>query len=83
MKDTSALIKELEKRKTKMINLRNERIKVEGMHEQVLTQLKEEGINSLEEGRVRVQAIEEQNLQVVTEAEALLKEFDEKYKLFF
>ena len=83
MKDTSALIKELEKRKTKMINLRNERIKVEGMHEQVLNQLKEEGINTLEEGKLRVQAIEEQNLQVVAEAEALLKEFDEKYKLFF
>ena len=83
MKDTAALIKELEKRKTKMINLRNERIKVEGMHEQVLNQLKEEGINTLEEGKLRVQAIEEQNLQVVAEAEALLKEFDEKYKLFF
>ena len=63
MKDTSALIKELEKRKTKMINLRNERIKVEGMHEQVLNQLKEEGINTLEEGKLRVQAIEEQNLR--------------------
>lgn len=83
MKDTSALIKELEKRKTKMINLRNERIKVEGMHEQVLSQLKEDGINTLEEGKLKVQAIEEQNLQVVAEAEELLKEFDEKYKLFF
>lgn len=83
MKDTAALIKELEKRKTKMINLRNERIKVEGMHEQVLSQLREEGVNTLEEGKLRVQAIEEQNLQVVAEAEALLKEFDEKYKLFF
>lgn len=76
------ILKELEKTKKKLETLKNERAKVEGMRDQILSQLKEEGINSLEEGQKKLGELKASVEQVKTEATQLLSDFQEKYKLF-
>ena len=76
------ILKELETTKKKLETLKTERAKVEGMRDQILSQLKAEGINSLEEGQVKLSDLKESVAQVKSEAEQLLADFREKYKLF-
>ena len=76
------ILKELEGTKKKLEALKTERAKVEGMRDQILSQLKTEGINSLEEGKVKLSDLKESVAQVKAEAEQLLADFREKYKLF-
>ena len=75
-------LKELEKAKKKLETLKNERAKVEGMRDQILSQLKEEGISSLEEGQAKLSELKLNVEQVKAEATQLLSDFQEKYKLF-
>ena len=75
-------LKELETTKKKLETLKTERAKVEGMRDQILSQLQAEGINSLEEGRVKLADLKASVAQVKSEAEQLLADFREKYKLF-
>ena len=76
------ILKELETTKKKLETLKNDRAKVEGMRDQILSQLQAEGINSLEEGRVKLADLKASVAQVKSEAEQLLADFREKYKLF-
>ena len=76
------ILKELETTKKKLETLKTERAKVEGMRDQILSQLKAEGINSLEEGQVKLSELKASVAQVKSEAEQLLADFREKYKLF-
>ena len=76
------ILKELETTKKKLETLKTERAKVEGMRDQILSQLKAEGINSLEEGQVKLSDLKASVAQVKAEAEQLLADFREKYKLF-
>ena len=76
------ILKELETTKKKLETLKTERAKVEGMRDQILSQLQAEGINSLEEGRVKLADLKASVAQVKSEAEQLLADFREKYKLF-
>lgn len=76
------ILKELETTKKKLETLKNERAKVEGMRDQILSQLKAEGINSLEEGQVKLSELKASVAQIKSEAEQLLTDFREKYKLF-
>lgn len=76
------ILKELEVTKKKLENLKNERAKVEGMRDQILSQLKAEGINSLEEGQTKLGELKSNVAQVKAEATQLLADFQEKYKLF-
>ena len=76
------ILKELEKTKKKLEVLKNERAKVEGMRDQILSQLKTEGINSLEEGQTKLGELKESVAQVKAEATQLFTDFQEKYKLF-
>ena len=76
------ILKELETAKKKLQELERERNKVEGMHAQLLDQLKSKGFNTLEEGKAEVVRLTELRAQQEQEAEALLAEFKEKYKLF-
>lgn len=76
------ILKELETTKKKLETLKTERAKVEGMRDQILSQLKAEGINSLEEGQVKLADLKASVAQVKSEAEQLLADFREKYKLF-
>ena len=76
------ILKELEKTKKKLEVLKNERAKVEGMRDQILSQLKAEGINSLEEGQIKLGELKSNVAQVKAEAVQLLADFQEKYKLF-
>ncbi len=76
------ILKELETTKKKLETLKNERAKVEGMRDQILSQLQAEGINSLEEGQVKLSELKSSVAQVKSEAEQLLADFREKYKLF-
>lgn len=76
------ILKELETTKKKLETLKTERAKVEGMRDQILSQLQAEGINSLEEGQVRLADLKASVAQVKSEAEQLLADFREKYKLF-
>ena len=76
------ILKELETTKKKLETLKTERAKVEGMRDQILSQLQAEGINSLEEGQVKLSELKASVAQVKSEAEQLLTDFREKYKLF-
>ena len=76
------ILKELETTKKKLETLKTERAKVEGMRDQILSQLKAEGINSLEEGQVKLSELKASVAQIKSEAEQLLTDFREKYKLF-
>ena len=76
------ILKELETTKKKLETLKTERAKVEGMRDQILSQLQAEGINSLEEGQVKLADLKASVAQVKSEAEQLLAGFREKYKLF-
>lgn len=76
------ILKELETTKKKLETLKTERAKVEGMRDQILSQLQAEGINSLEEGQVKLADLKASVAQVKSEAEQLLADFREKYKLF-
>ena len=76
------ILKELETTKKKLDTLKNERAKVEGMRDQILSQLQAEGINSLEEGQAKLSELKASVAQVKSEAEQLLADFREKYKLF-
>ena len=76
------ILKELETTKKKLETLKNDRAKVEGMRDQILSQLQAEGINSLEEGQVKLADLKASVAQVKSEAEQLLADFREKYKLF-
>ena len=76
------ILKELEGTKKKLEALKTERAKVEGMRDQILSQLKAEGINSLEEGQIKLGELKTSVAQVKAEAEQLLTSFQEKYKLF-
>ena len=76
------ILKELETTKKKLETLKTERAKVEGMRDQILSQLQAEGINSLEEGQVKLSELKASVAQVKSEAEQLLADFREKYKLF-
>ena len=76
------ILKELETTKKKLETLKTERAKVEGMRDQILSQLQAEGINSLEEGQVKLSELKASVTQVKSEAEQLLADFREKYKLF-
>lgn len=76
------ILKELETTKKKLETLKNERAKVEGMRDQILSQLQAEGINSLEEGQIKLGELKASVAQVKSEAEQLLADFREKYKLF-
>ena len=76
------ILKELETTKKKLETLKNERAKVEGMRDQILSQLQAEGINSLKEGQVKLSELKSSVAQVKSEAEQLLADFREKYKLF-
>ena len=76
------ILKELETTKKKLETLKTERAKVEGMRDQILSQLQTEGINSLEEGQVKLSDLKASVAQVKAEAEQLLADFREKYKLF-
>ena len=76
------ILKELETAKKKLQELERERNKVEGMHAQLLDQLKVKGFNTLEEGKAEMVRLTELRAQQEQEAEALLAEFKEKYKLF-
>ena len=75
-------MKELELMKKKLTDLGHERSKIEGMRDQLLEQLKAEGINSLEEGQAKVTELKKKTEQVKEEANQLLSDFREKYKLF-
>ena len=76
------ILKELETAKKKLQELERERNKVEGMHAQLLDQLKAKGFNTLEEGKAEVVRLTELRAQQEQEAVVLLAEFKEKYKLF-
>lgn len=76
------ILKELETAKKKLEELSRERLKVEGMHSQLLEQLKAQGINSLEEGKAEVQRLKTEREQKEVEAVELLAQFKEKFKLF-
>lgn len=76
------ILKELETTKKKLETLKNERAKVEGMRDQILSQLQAEGINSLEDGQTKLGELKASVAQVKSEAEQLLADFREKYKLF-
>lgn len=76
------ILKELETTKKKLETLKNERAKVEGMRDQILSQLQAEGINSLKEGQIKLGELKASVAQVKSEAEQLLADFREKYKLF-
>lgn len=76
------ILKELETTKKKLETLKNDRAKVEGMRDQILSQLQAEGINSLEEGQTKLGELKASVAQVKSEAEQLLADFREKYKLF-
>lgn len=76
------ILKELETTKKKLETLKTERAKVEGMRDQILSQLQAEGISSLEEGQVKLADLKASVAQVKSEAEQLLADFREKYKLF-
>lgn len=76
------ILKELETTKKKLETLKTERAKVEGMRDQILSQLQAEGINSLEEGQIKLGELKASVAQVKSEAEQLLADFREKYKLF-
>lgn len=76
------ILKELETTKKKLETLKNDRAKVEGMRDQILSQLQAEGINSLEEGQIKLGELKASVAQVKSEAEQLLADFREKYKLF-
>ena len=76
------ILKELETTKKKLETLKNERAKVEGMRDQILSQLQAEGINSLKEGQIKLGELKANVAQVKSEAEQLLADFREKYKLF-
>ena len=76
------ILKELETTKKKLETLKTERAKVEGMRDQILSQLQAEGINSLKEGQIKLGELKASVAQVKSEAEQLLADFREKYKLF-
>lgn len=76
------IIKKLENRKEKLIQLEKDRTRVEVLYEQALARLKEMGLNSIEEAQAELDRRIAANKQVEAEAEKLIMEFDEKYKDF-
>jgi hypothetical protein len=73
---------ELQEMKKKLENLSRERAKVQGMREQLLSQLKDMGIDSYEAGRVREAELKVEQAEAERKARALLDELKETYKEF-
>ena len=76
------IIKKLESRKEKLVQLEKDRTRVEVLYEQALARLKEMGLASIEEAQAELDRRVEANKQAEAEAERLITEFDEKYKDF-
>ena len=76
------IIKKLESRKEKLVQLEKDRTRVEVLYEQALARLKEMGLASIEEAQAELDRRVEANKQAEAEAERLIMEFDEKYKDF-
>lgn len=76
------IIKKLENRREKLIQLEKDRTRVEVLYEQALARLKEMGLNSIEEAQAELDRRIAANKQAEAEAEKLIMEFDEKYKDF-
>ena len=76
------IIKKLENRREKLIQLEKDRTRVEVLYEQALARLKEMGLNSNEEAQAELDRRIAANKQAEAEAEKLIMEFDEKYKDF-
>jgi uncharacterized protein YqfA (UPF0365 family) len=73
---------ELQELKKKLENLSRERAKVQGMREQLLSQLRDMGIASYEAGRVREAELKVEQAEAERKARALLDELKETYKEF-
>ena len=74
--------KKIEDRIQKAEALNKERTKVEVLLEQAMNQLKEMGLNSLEEAQEELKKKTKEWEESKAEAERLIQEFDEKYKDF-
>lgn len=74
--------KKIEDRIQKAEALNKERTKVEVLLEQAMNQLKEMGLNSLEEAQEELKKKTKEWEESRAEAERLIQEFDEKYKDF-
>ena len=74
--------KKIEDRIQKAEALNKERTKVEVLFEQAMNQLKEMGLNSLEEAQEELKKRTKEWEESKAEAERLIQEFDEKYKDF-
>lgn len=68
--------------RSKLEALGKEVSKAEGRRDQVLDQLKAQGLNSLEEAKARVTQMTEEWEAAKAEAEALLVEFERDYEAF-
>ena len=78
----SDIKKKIEDRIEKLEKLTKERTRVEVLLEQAMGQLKEMGLNSLEEAQARLNELVKEREEAEAEAERLIAEFDEKYKEF-
>ena len=68
--------------RSKLEALGKEVSKAEGRRDQVLDQLKAQGLNSLEEAKARVTQMTEEWEAAKAKAEALLVEFERDYEAF-
>ena len=78
----SDIKKKIEDRIKKLEDLTKERTKVEVLLEQAMGQLKEMGLNTLEEAQDKLNLLIKERDEAEAEAERLIAEFDEKYKEF-
>lgn len=78
----SSLIKDLTKWKKDLEDLGVERGKAEGRLEQAMDALKNLGYDSIEEAKKELDRLVKEKEEADREAQALLKEFEEKYADF-
>ena len=74
--------KELEDMKAKIEAIDREKIKVEARYEQIMSQLKAEGLNSIAEAKNEVQRLRQAEAEALTRAETLLEKFKKDYEAF-
>ena len=74
--------KELEDMKAKIETIDREKLKVEARYEQIMSQLKAEGLNSIAEAKAEAERLRQAEADALDRAEALLERFKKDYEAF-